>query len=250
MGLWIWFAAPLIGVMLGLFGAGGGMLTVPLLHYGAELPLKQSIAMSIWIVAAVSLTAAVHQRVWRVVRFDLLAFFGIGGILGAIAGARIGLWVPAWVQQLLFSLLLFAVAWWMLKIRLEHIRQPDVPCKCARALLLGLGLGVLTGVLGVGGGFIMVPTLIALGISHLPTAVAHSLVLITLNAFASGISYLDKVPLEFDLLVGVAVLAGAGSLAGGFLLRQLPVANIQRGLSLLLIVIGSGMLGDLLLSLA
>ena len=246
MTFWIWLAAPFIGIFLGLFGAGGGMLTVPLLVYGAGLPLKQAIVMSVWIVGAVSLAAAIQQRAWRVVRPGLLAFFGAGGILGGILGAVLGAWIAEWIQQLLFSLLVFVVAWWTLKIRLDEVQQPPAPCNCMVALMLGTGMGIVTGILGVGGGFLMVPTLIALGISHLPTAVAHSLVLITGNAFASGLTYVGQVAVALDLLIGISLLAGVGSLIGSLLLKRLKVEKLQRGFSVLLVIVGGAMLLDLL----
>jgi len=247
MALWVWLAAPLIGLLLGLFGAGGGMLAVPLLIYGGGLPLKEAIALSVWIVALVSLVAATNQRVWRVLQWRLLIFFGVGGVIGGVLGALLGGWVPEWVQYLLFILLLFVVAGWMIKVKPSKVRQPAVPCNCPVTLLLGVVMGFATGLLGVGGGFLMVPALIALGISHLPTAVAHSLVLITFNAAAAGVTYLGVVPVPYPLLITVVLLAGAGSLLGGFLLKRLPVERLQSGFALLLALVGAGMLVDFLI---
>lgn len=241
MSLWVWLAVPFVGLALGLFGAGGGMLTVPILMYGAGLPIKQAIAVSLWIVAAVSLIAATQQRAWQVLQPRLLIFFALGGIGGSILGAWVGTWIDPWVQQFLFAALLFAVSWWMLHIKL-HSRSEDEPCRCGVAVAAGAGLGVVTGLLGVGGGFLMVPTLILLGVTHLPTAVAHSLVLITANALASGVTYLGYVDLPIGMMAAMVLIASAGSLVGSRLLHRLPVNRLQRLLSLALAVIGAGML--------
>ena len=242
MSIWLWVIAPLIGLSLGLFGAGGGMLTVPLLVYGAGLPLKQAIASSLWIVACVSLLAALHQRAWRVIRPGLLVFFSVGGIAGSIAGARLGAWINPAVQQALFGILLLVVAFWTWTARLHDTPQPAGACHCLAALAVGTGLGILTGLLGVGGGFLMVPALIALGISHFPTAVAHSLVLITINAATSGVTYSGQIPTSPESMIWVGSLAALGSVVGSGLLKYVPLAPLQRAFSLGLAVLGIAML--------
>ena len=247
MNLWLWVIAPLIGLSLGLFGAGGGMLTVPLLIYGAGMPLKQAIASSVWIVAIVSLLAAFHQRAWRVIHPGLLLFFSIGGVLGSVGGAWLGTWINPALQQALFGFLLLVVAIWTWRTRLDELPAPRDACHCLAALLIGSGLGILTGLLGVGGGFLMVPALIALGISHFPTAVAHSLVLITINATASGITYWGQIPASPQTLVLVGSLAAVGSILGSQLLKLIPVAPLQRVFSLGLALLGITMLIQLII---
>lgn len=241
MSPWLWLIVPLVGLVLGLFGAGGGMLTVPILMYGAGLPIKQAIVVSLWIVAAVSLVAATQQRAWRVVQTRLLTYFITGGIAGSIAGAWLGTWIDPLLQQLLFSVLLLTVGWWLLKVNLP-VTHEHRPCRCGIVLLSGAGLGLVTGLLGVGGGFLMVPTLILLGISHLPTAVAHSLILIAVNAVVSGITYAGSVNLPVKLMITMTLVAAAGSVVGSHMLHRLPVARLQRFLSAVLAVIGLAML--------
>ena len=248
MSLWVWVLAPLIGLLLGLFGAGGGMLTVPLLVYGAGLPLKEAIASSVWIVAAVSLVAAFHQRAWRIIQPGLLIFFSIGGILGSIGGAWLGVRIDPVLQQALFGVLLLVVAVWTWRARLHEAPPATGTCHCLAAFAVGIGLGVLTGLLGVGGGFLMVPALIALGISHFPTAVAHSLLLITINATTSGIAYLGEIPSSSpETMIAVGLLAAVGSVAGSHLLMRIPLKPLQRTFSIGLAVIGVAMLIELLL---
>ncbi len=246
MSLWLWLAAPFIGLMLGLFGAGGGMLTVPLLTYAVGMPIKEAIATSLWIVAVVSLIAATQQRAWQVVRLNLLLFFGGGGVLGGMLGAWIGTWIASWIQQALFAALLLGVAWWMRHVKLSETHV-ETPCPCGLALVTGMALGLATGLLGVGGGFLIVPALLFLGISHLPTAVTHSLVLIAFHATAGGLVYLDKIPQSPRLVLSIALLAGLGSLVGSRLLHRLPRAPLQRAFSMGLAALGLAMGGQLLL---
>ena len=248
MSLWIFLLAPLVGVLLALFGAGGGMVTVPLLTYGLGLPLKQAIAMALWIVALVSLVSLLQQRAWRVLQPRLLMFFGFGGALGGALGARLGVAAPEWLQQLLFGLLICGVALWMRHGRLTPVSAPARPCRCVLALTCGVALGSLTGLLGVGGGFLMVPALVALGLSHLRTAVAHSLVLIVVNAIVAGWIYLWEVPVALHLIGWVAGLAAVGSVAGGLIVSRLPAKQMQSAFSIGLLVLGLGMLLELALN--
>ncbi len=243
MSLWLlWLAAPFIGLLLGLFGAGGGMLAVPLLIYAAGLPVKEAVAMSLFIVAGVSLVAAVQQRAWRVVKPLLLASLFAGGLLGAWGGAWLGMRIADDLQQLLFGILLVAVAAWSTRLRVADNPMGTPTCRCGWAFVAGIALGLLTGVLGVGSGFLMVPTLLALGIAHMPTAVAHSLVLIAANASVAGMFYLGAVPMEPQLTLGVGLVAAVGSIVGSLLLKRLPGARLRRSFSLGLGVLGTAML--------
>ena len=247
MTIWLWIVAPFIGLILGLFGAGGGMLTVPLLAYGVGLPFKEAIATSLWIVAVASLIAVTQQRAWKILRPGMLMFFGIGGILGGIGGAWTGSWLPVWIQQAMFALLLLLVAWWMLHVRLTD-SYIEKPCRCGLVLTIGIGHGLLTGLLGVGGGFLMVPSLLLLGISHLPTAIAHSLIMIAINATVSGTVYLKTTHVSAELIVVASLLAGIGSLAGNYLLRRLSKERLQRGFSIGLLILGLAMFGQVLIT--
>ncbi len=243
MSLWAWVLAPTIGLLLALFGAGGGMTTVPLLTHALHMPIKEAVASSLWIVAAVSLAALIRQRAWSRLNWRMIAWFAAGGLAGGWLGARLGLAMPAAWQSAIFGALTWFVAWWM------HRPRPDaagggVICRCVRTLLTGLALGVVTGVLGVGGGFLMVPALLWLGVPDYRLAVAHSLLLIVLNAAAAGIGYAGHVALQAEPIAVIALLAMAGSLAGNWLLHRLPATRLQRAFSLLLVGIGGVMFWD------
>jgi len=247
MSLWIWLAAPVIGLLLGLFGAGGGMLTVPLLIYGLGMPIKTAIATSLWIVAAVSLIAATQQRAWRVLEPRLLGFFGLGGIAGGAVGAWVGTWINPLIQETLFAILLIVVSVWMSRKDLTG-EEGDFVCPCGLTLLIGFCLGIVTGLLGVGGGFLMVPALLILGISKMPIAVAHSLILISFNAVVSGTIYLKGMTLAGGTILIIIALASIGSLIGSWLIRIIPTSRLQQGFSIGLAILGAAMLGKLALS--
>ncbi len=238
-GLLLWPAALAIGVILGLFGAGGGMVTVPALVYLAEIPVKEAIAMSLWIVAIVSCTALALQRPWRILQARLLLTFGVTGTTGSVIGALLATGIPAQFQMLLLATLILVVTIWLSRIKLEDRISIF---RFIPATITGFTIGILTGILGVGGGFLLVPALIYLGIRQFPAAVAHSLVLITINATAGAITHLETSQIDVSLTFMFSLIAATGSVLGGSLLKRLPARRLQGMFSGLLIVIGGLML--------
>ncbi len=237
--VWLWPAAFAIGLILGLFGAGGGMVTVPALMFLAHMDVKMAVATSLWFVAGVSLTAAIHQRFWQHLRPRLLATFAISGMIGGAMGSQVGLLLPSFVQVGMLALLTFYVAWWTSRVRLKD--RVSV-FRFIPAAFAGLVIGILTGALGVGGGFLLVPALIYLGVERFQLAVVHSLVLIFLNATVAAISYIPSMQIPVHLTVGIAALAAVGSIIGGILLKRLPGDALKKGFAVLLVLLGGLML--------
>ncbi len=235
MNLVLWPAALGIGIVLGLFGAGGGLITVPVLVYLAHIPLKEAIGISLWVVAVASLAAVIHQRAWRKLRLHLLLTFGITGILGSLAGSALAPFMAERLQYALFALLIFGVSWWMSRVSLsEQVRV----FRFIPAAVTGFLIGLITGMLGVGGGFLLVPALIYLGINEFPVAVAHSLVLITLNAFTGAIAYLHTFQLPLTMVITFSLLATLGATIGGRLLHRLPEIHLHRTFTIILLFTG------------
>lgn len=228
-----------IGLILGLFGAGGGMATVPTIMVLMDVGIKEAIAMSLWVVALVSMMAAIHQRVWRFVQWKMLFSLAVSGVLGSILGTQLGMLLPENTQLLMLAGLIFFVTWWMIGVRLET--KVGI-FRWIPALLVGFIIGILTGVLGVGGGFLLVPALIYLGIKDFPIAVGHSLILITLNAFAGALSYMGKVNILMESALIFSGIAAVGAVLGGILLKRLPAEKLQKGFAFLLFCLGCWML--------
>ena len=232
----------LAGTVLGLLGGGGAALTVPILVYVLGLEPRTAMATSLVVVGVTSAVAAVsHARAGRV-RFRQGLLFGGAGMLGAAAGARAGRHVPPTVLLLLLAGLMVAMAVAMLRPRGEARGTGSAvpPRGPGRALLAGLGVGVLTGLVGTGGGFMVVPALSLLGGFSMAEAVATSLFVISLNS-ASGLgsALLAGTRVDAGLAGGMALASVAGSLVGARLGRGLSAGALRQAFAAFLVLLGT-----------
>ena len=233
----------LVGVSLGLLGGGGSILAVPLLVYVAGIDVHVAIGMSLAIVGTTSLVGAlVHARGGRV---DLRAalLFGAAGMTGAPVGAQVSHAVPRQVLLLLFAGLMIAVGGLMLRGR----RTPGTASTASRrnlAAVLGAGVGVgaLTGFLGVGGGFLIVPALTLLARLPIHTAVGTSLLVIAVNAAAGLAGHLRQGPMPLDLTAAFTTASVIGALVGVPLAARVDAARLRRAFAVFVIVIGLALL--------
>jgi uncharacterized membrane protein YfcA len=160
---------------------------------------------------------------------------------GAWVGATLAHWVPGEVQLALFAGVMLLAAWRMLRGGVVD-RTGHSPRRVA-VVAGGLGVGVLSGLVGVGGGFLIVPALVLLAGVPMASAVGTSLAVISLNAFTGFIRYQDVLAghsLEFDwpVLLAVAGVGVVGSYAGNWLGRRLPQAMLRRVFGVFLVLMG------------
>ena len=255
--MWLaWLGAAAIGLSLGLLGSGGSILTVPVLVYLVGQPEKVAIAGSLAIVGGISLIAALPWTWKRQVDWRNVAWFGVPGMVGTWMGAWLSTWLSGALQLLVFAVVMLLAAAMMLRPPKALAAGPaDVdgavdataapPRKVGRIALDGLIVGVVTGLVGVGGGFLIVPALVLLGGLALHRAIGTSLWIISLKSFSGFAKYtsvLAGAGLALDWrLIGVFTAIGAGgSLLGGRVARRLPQAQLQRGFAVFLLLMGAG----------
>jgi len=176
-----------IGLSLGLLGSGGSILTVPVLHYLVGQPEKLAIGGSLMVVGLIAAAACIPYAVGRQVDWRSVAWFGVPGMAGAWLGASLAHWVPGPVQLALFAAVMLISAWRMLSGGLAGATREE-PRRLA-VLAGGTGVGVLSGLVGVGGGFLIVPALVLLAGVPMVDAVGTSLAIIALNAFTGFAKY-------------------------------------------------------------
>jgi uncharacterized membrane protein YfcA len=238
-GLSVIFGAA-IGLLLGLVGGGGSILTVPILVYVIGLSVQSATATSLAIVGASALAGSIpHARAGRV-NLRVALFFGLFGVAGAFAGTYLNQRVDGPWILLLFGVLMLGVAARMwLRRALPAAATSTTVGLSWKAPAAGLTVGLLTGFFGVGGGFLIVPALaLALGM-HMAVAVGTSLVIIALNS-ASGIAAHAGAG-GLDVPVALLFIAGglAGGVLGGRLAGRIDERQLSRAFALLVALVGS-----------
>jgi uncharacterized membrane protein YfcA len=235
--------AVLMGLAMGTLGGGGSILTVPLLVYVAGLGPREAITASLVVVGTASAVALIpHARAGHV-RWRAGALFAVTGTLGAYGGGRLAQHLPAELLLGGFAVVMLIAAAGMLRDR-----PPPVACRgprcAAKTLALGAAVGIVTGLVGAGGGFMIVPALtLVLGLP-IATAVGTSLLIITVNSAAGVAGHLHGVTPDWGLTAAVAAAAVAGSLLGGVLVRRVDAALLRKAFGWLVLTMGLFVLGE------
>jgi len=231
-----------IGLSLGLLGSGGSILTVPVLVYLLGQDEKVAIAGSLFIVGTIALAGGLQFLRAGFVQWRSVLVFGLPGMLGTYVGAVLAAHVSGVMQLALFALVMLSASYLMLRpLDLEHSdRAPRAAWKIAGD---GLVVGIITGLVGVGGGFLIVPALVLLGGLSMHQAVATSLIIIALKSYSGFYKYLEvleqqSLELDWPTLLVVTALGIAGSILGSKLARRLPQENLKRWFGYFLIVMG------------
>jgi len=250
MTLSILFAGLATGMLLGVFGSGGSIITMPALMYLADIDPKSAIAMSLGIVAVTAGVAAEQHYRRGNVELKVTAVFGLFGVVGTYLGARLGVITPVAIQLGLFALVMYAAAWKMLKPKREHKSVGAATAEGCPAgfcdvsdyvhiAIHGIVIGVLTGVVGVGGGFLIVPALVLLSGLPMRQAVGTSLAIVTLKSAAGYAGYAGEVAVDFEVMGIFAAIAIAGSFAGSLVAQRLPEKRLQQGFGVFLVLVAT-----------
>ena len=247
----------LVGVSLGLTGGGGSIFAVPLLLFVLKVPLREAVAVSLAVVGLTALYGAIFQR--RQVQWGAGGMLGVGGILGAPVGAIAGGALPELVTLLLFAalMLFIGVKMWrnsgVQDVPLTAFscrRDPDGvlrfhwPC-AGKLVAAGAATGILSGIFGVGGGFLVVPALLLVTAMPMDRALATSLVgiaLISAAALVANLVTLETFPLA---LAAWFLLGGAvGMTAGVSLKSRLPAPMLKKIFAVAIVAVALWILGQ------
>ncbi|WP_303674655.1 sulfite exporter TauE/SafE family protein [Vampirovibrio chlorellavorus] len=230
----------LIGLILGLLGGGGALVSIPILLYAFHFPFREAVGASLLLVVLGALPSLLLY--WRQKEVDLPAalWMGLGGSVGAFLGSQFASSIPqAFLMQLLIGLILLSV--WRLycpaPIRVSSNRPVNAPGQILKLLMAGLAIGVLTGLVGVGGGFLIVPALILFHRSEPRRAIATSLLIICLNAASGTLGYWTSLPWGNPIFYGLMFSTVIGSLQGFALSRKVGSHRLKQGFGLLLLLI-------------
>lgn len=247
--------ALLIGVSLGLLGSGGSILTVPVLIYLVGQDPKVAIAGSLLIVGIISVFSAWPYARQKLVDWRTAVIFGVPGMLGAYLGAFGAHFVSNDVQMLVFAVLLLLAAVLMLKpVKIDAAQAPNAPRAIWKIGLDGLFVGGVTGLVGVGGGFLIIPALVLLGGLSMRLAVGTSLVIIATKSFVGFAEYLHvlaglNLAIDWKIIGLFSVLGIAGGWVGHRVSHRVDQALLKRLFGVFLVVMGAFILAQTLSSL-
>ncbi|MHA3771479.1 sulfite exporter TauE/SafE family protein [Verrucomicrobiota bacterium sgz303538] len=203
-----------IGVSLGVLGGGGSIITLPVLVYAVGVPAVQAVGMSLAVVGTTSLVGGGLNLKRGLVHPKAAALFSSTGIIGALGGAQLTHLVSPAILLLLFAALMIVIATLMLLRSGKPKPKPGTVCHWPRCAATGLGVGVLTGFLGVGGGFLIVPAMVIFGRLATKTAIGTSLLVIAVNSFAGLIAHLQKTSFNWGVAGMFTAVALVGMLIG------------------------------------
>ena len=235
-------AGAVIGLSLGALGGGGSILAVPVLVYALYLDPQAATTASLIIVGVTAIAAAIsHARAGRV-EWRAALIFGALGIPASIGGSVLNRAVDPQVLLLAFAALMLVAAAAMYRRSRASEQPPTTPSHTGvtpvvRVVVVALVVGFLTGFLGVGGGFLIVPALVlAMGFG-MPTAVGTSLVIISITSLAAFVERLGHGAIAWDVIVPFTAAATAGSLIGKRLSERVSGATLTRAFAVLLVLV-------------
>jgi hypothetical protein len=221
-----------IGLALGLLGGGGSILTLPILRYVLGMDAHDAIAVSLLVVGTTSAAAMVPHARKGNVRWRTGIVFGLAGMLGAFGAGRIAHFIPSSILLGLFGVMMMVTALAMMRGRkapasaaatsaagpaatpadpVEGTKENELPI--AKVIAEGLVVGAVTGLVGAGGGFLVVPALVLLGGLSMEVAVGTSLVVIAMKSFAGLAGYMGHAHIDWTIagvVTGSAVLGSFG----------------------------------------
>jgi uncharacterized membrane protein YfcA len=176
--------------------------------------------------------------------------WGAMGIVGAYLGGRVAGWIPPAALLVLFALVIVASAAGMLRRRPPGASRRGRPMGSGRMALVGLALGFFTGMIGVGGGFLLVPALVLLCDVDVKKAVGTSLVIISINSAGGFLGFAAHTSFPLDLTATIAVLNALGSLVGQRLSRSVPSRRLRPAFAVFLLAVGATMIVRSLIDIA
>jgi len=243
-----WLGALLVGLVLGLLGSGGSILTVPVLIYLVGEPNKLAIAESLGIVTLISFVGALPFVYRGQVSWRNVLLFGLPGMAGAYLGAYLSQFMPGTLQLAIFAAVMLLAA--VMMVRRTAPDPGEHPSRRHwKVMLDGLGVGVLTGIVGVGGGFLIVPALVLLGGLPMRLAIGTSLFIIAVKSVSGFVKYIDVLSeaglsIHWDLVVIFSAIGIIGSFIGGKVGSYVPQARLKRGFAVFLVLMGVVILGQ------
>ena len=231
----------LIGLSLGFIGGGGSIITIPVLVYVLGVEAREAVGMSLAVVGATSLVGSFLHYRRGTMRLKTGLIFGAAGIVGALIGSPLTRLLSTSALMMTFAALMLVIAVLMLRrksnaddVEVESVEQI---LSVWKALSAGFGVGILTGFLGVGGGFLIVPALVMFGGLGMKDAIGTSLFVIFLNCVAGLVGHASQNNFDWNLTAKVTTLAVAGTIFGTLLSHRVAAGKLQKGFTVFVLAV-------------
>lgn len=256
MELFGFLAAIFMGTVLGLVGGGGSILTVPILVYFLSIEPVTATAYSLFIVGLAALIGSVDYMKRGLVNYKVGAIFSVPALIGVYGVRRYGM--PLLPESIdlsifiiskdalvltVFSLIMLLASYSMIKGRKESNGNTDKKLNLPLIAIEGLVVGGITGFVGAGGGFLIIPALVVLAGLEMKVAVGTSLLVIgakSLLGFTGDIQVMQNI--DWSFLAKFTILSIFGMFAGIYLSRIVPSKNLKTAFGWFVLIIGSSML--------
>lgn len=231
--------ATLIGLSLGLMGGGGSILTVPILVYVLKMDPKVSIALSLAIVGLTSIVGVINHFRAGNVELKVAFLFAPFAMVGTFLGAKLSALMSGEVQLILFAVIMLMASVLMIRGRKdqgesENEKKVNIPLLAIQ----GIVVGIVTGLVGVGGGFLIVPALVLLTGLSMRKSVGTSLLIIAFNSLSGFLGYLDMVTVDWPFLFKFSACSIVGILIGSALVQYVPQRTLKKSFGVFLIFMG------------
>ncbi len=236
-----------IGLSLGLIGGGGSILAVPILRYIMGVAAREAIAMSLFIVGCVSVIGIIPHWQQGNVNLPVAISFIPPAMVGAFLGAKITElpFITDTIQLVAFGIVMLLASIFMIKKSSKKQEQEikkiakntNKFTKIFLTIVQGFGVGILTGFVGVGGGFLIIPALVLIGGIPMKEAVGTSLLIIATNSASAFLGYLGQVSLDWLVILSFTFFAGIGIILGSYLGKKIDAKYLQKGFGYFVLVV-------------
>lgn len=238
--------AVIVGVTIGLFGGGGAILTLPILTYVAGFETAQAIAMSLFIVGTTSFISAVRHAFHSRVQWKIGTIFAVGSMVGSFFGGKLSGYLPGILLMAIFGAVMLAAGIGMMRGRKGD--TVELRPKVWLVVVLGTLIGVIAGLVGAGGGFLIVPALALVGGLGMNFAVATSVYIIALQSAAGLLGHLGQTEIPWVFTLVFTGLSIVGSMIGASFIGKVPERKLKRGFGVFVLAMAVFVLGEQILS--
>ncbi|XQW83883.1 sulfite exporter TauE/SafE family protein [Thalassotalea piscium] len=228
-----------IGLSLGLLGSGGAILTTPALTYLVGLDEKTAIASSLAIVGLISLSGALKYQQHKMIQWPVVLQFGIPSMFASYMSAGLSVYLTGPEQLTLFAVIMLLSAASMLKRKVDSNPQTATSHSVIKLFFIGIVVGSITGLVGVGGGFLIVPALLAFIRMSMLNAVATSLTIITLQSSTGFLKYFSMagehdLHFNWQVIIIFALVGSISSLFGHKISSSISQEKLKKAFAILL----------------